>query len=194
MKPRMTLVAFLAAALTAGATTLPARRDTEPVPADPIQLVATANSTGKPIVTNNLDGKPILTIAELRPGQSRSGQITLKNAGSAPQTVGLWQSGVTTGPAGRPNLAAWVQLGVYDGALGRNVYLGAYKDFPTLLRPMVLCGIPTSKSSCPDWAKGETHVFTFTVTFPDAATGSGVNINTYQSTWLRSEFDWAAFI
>jgi hypothetical protein len=194
MRPRMTLVAVLAAALTAGATALPARRDTEASRADPIQLVATTNTTGKPIVTNNLDGKPIFTIADLRPGQSRSGQVTLKNAGSASQTVGVWQSALTSGPTGRPNLAVWVKLSVYDGALGKNVYVGAYKDFPSLLRPMVLCGIPTNKNSCPDWAKGETHVFTFTATFPDVAAGSGVTINTYQSTWLRSEFDWAAFI
>jgi hypothetical protein len=191
----MTLVAVLAAALTiGGATARPAPRATDRNSAGPVQLVATTNTTGKPIVTNSLDGKPILTIADLRPGQSRSGQVTLKNAGSAAQTVGVWQSGLTSGPSGKPNLAAWVQLAVYDGALGKNVYSGAYQDFPALLRPMVLCGIPTGKNSCPDWAKGETHVFTFTVAFPDVATGSGVNINTYQSTWLRSEFDWAAFI
>jgi len=191
MRPRMTLVAVAAAVLTAGIVTAgPAPRD--PDPPGGVELVATTSTSGKPIVTNSLDGKPILTIANLQPRQSQSGQVTLKNAGSGPQTVALWQTGVSNGPAGRPNLAAWAQLTVYDGALKKNIYLGAYKDFPTLLRPMLLCGVPTNKSACPAWASGETHVFTFTVTFPDAPPGSAVNINTYQSTWLRSEFDWAS--
>jgi hypothetical protein len=195
MRLRITLASVLGATLAAVVISAwPTQRGTDPVAADHMQLVATVVASGRPIVTNSLDGKPILTIADLRPGQSRSGQVTLKNAGSAAQTVGVWQSGLTSGPSGKPNLAAWVQLAVYDSALGKNVYSGAYQDFPALLRPMVLCGIPTRKNSCPDWAKGETHVFTFTVIFPDVATGSGVNINTYQSTWLRSEFDWAAFI
>lgn len=196
MRPRTTLVAVLAAALTTGAVTaLPAPVGTDPATTkDAIQLVATTNGNGKPIMTNSLDGKPILAITDLQPGRSRSGQVTIKNAGSAPQTVSVWHSGLASGPPGRPDLAAWAQLAVYDSALRKNVYLGAYRDFPALPRPMVLCGVPTSKTSCPDWAKGETHVFTFTVTFPDVKAGSGMNVNAYQSTWLHSEFDWASVI
>ena len=195
MRRRMTMVAVLAAALTAGAASvLPPPRYRDPGPGNAIQLVAQTDSTGKPIVSNSLEGKPILSVADLRPGQSRSGQLTMTNAGSAPETVYLWQSSLTSGPPGRPNLAAWAQLAVYDGALGKNVYVGAYKDFPAAQTPMLLCGVPAKKDSCPKWAKGEAHVFTFTVTFPDVARGSSLNVNTYQSTWLRSEFDWASFI
>jgi hypothetical protein len=191
----MTLVAVLAAGLTAGiASASPAPRDPDPSPEGGVRLVASTDSEGRPILTNNLDGKPILAIADLLPGQSRSGQVTLRNAGSAPQSVSLWQTDLASGPAERPNLAAWAQLAVYDGALKKSLYLGAYQDFPTQPDPMPLCGIPTKKSTCPAWAKGETHVFTFTVTFPDVPAGSDVNVNTYQSTWLRSQFDWASAI
>lgn len=195
MRRRMTLVAVLTAALTASVVTAsPPPRDPDPSPNGEVRLVASTDSEGRPILTNSLDGRPILAIADLQPGQSRSGQVTLRNAGSAPQSVSLWQIGLASGPAERPDLAAWVQLAVYDGALGKRLYLGAYQDFPTSAHPMLLCGVPAKKNTCPAWAKGETHVFTFTVTFPDVPTGSGVDVNTYQSTWLRSEFDWASAI
>jgi hypothetical protein len=193
MRLRITLASVLGATLAAVVISAwPTQRGTDPVAADHMQLVATVVASGKPIVTNSLDGSPIFNIANLQPGQSRSGQVTVKNAGSSPQIVGVWQSGLSSGPANRPSLAAWVQLAVYDGALNKNVYLGPYEDFPALQRAMLLCGFPTNTNSCPAWAEGETHVFTFTVTMPDASHGSGVDINSYQATWLQSEFDWAS--
>ena len=193
MRLRITLASVLGATLAAVVISAwPTQRGTVPVAEDHMQLVATVAASGTPIVTNSLDGSPIFNIANLQPGQSRSGQVTVKNAGSSPQIVGVWQSGLRSGPASRPSLAAWVQLAVYDGALKRNVYLGAYKDFPALQRAMLLCGVPTNTNSCPAWAEGEIHVFTFTVTMPDAPHGSGVDINGYQATWLQSEFDWAS--
>jgi len=155
-----------------------------------LQLVPTATSTGSgQLLSNSLDGKPILTVVGLQPGQSRAGQVTVKNAGTTSLTVTVRQSGLTSGPTGRPNLAAWVQLTVYDATTNKTVFAGAYQNFPT--SPFVLCGAPSGKAGCPGWAKGETHAFTFTVTFPDIPKGSVVNVNTYQSTWLRSEFAWA---
>ena len=193
MRLRITLASLLAAALiTVVVSTWPTERETGPGAEDHLQLVATAVVTGKPIVTNSLDGRPIFSIVNLQPGQSRSGQVTIKNAGSSPQIVGIWQSNLASGPANRPSLPGWVQLAVYDGALNKDVYLGAYQDFPTLQRAMLLCGMPTNMNSCPAWAEGETHEFTFTVTMPDAPYGSGVDINGYQATWLQSEFDWAS--
>lgn len=201
MRPRMTLAALLGAGLAAGlVTVLPAPRDAEPGAKDQVQLVASANPNGnssgdgKPLVINSLDGKPILRVADLQPGRSRSGQVTVKNAGSAPQAVSVWQNNLATGPANRPNLAARTRLTVHDDALNKTLYAGAYKDFPAMQRPLQVCGLPRNKESCPAWAKGESHVFTFTVTLPDAPAGSGTDINTYQSTWLRSEFDWASVI
>jgi hypothetical protein len=152
-----------------------------------IRLVATADNNSQ-FVTNSLDGRPILTVANLGPGQSRSGQVTLKNAGSAAQSVSVWQAGLATGPTGRPDLAAWVRLTVYDGALKTNVYDGTYAGFATSTRPLLVCGVPTKKSTCPAWDKNESHTFTFTVTFPDA----GTSIDRYQSTWLRSTFNWTS--
>lgn len=191
MRHRMTLAAVLAVALAAWvATAQPAPRDPDGDDTGGLQLVATTTSTGSgQLLSNSLDGKAILTVVGLQPGQSRAGQVTLKNAGSAGLTVGVQQSGLTSGPTGRPNLAAWVQLTVYDATTNKTVYAGAYQNFPT--SPFTLCGAPAGKASCPSWAKGETHVFTFTVTFPDIPKGGPVNVNTYQSTWLRSEFDWA---
>lgn len=194
MRQRMTLIAILTFALAAAViTTHPARHDPDPRTGR-LQLVAANTDTGKPMVSNSLDGSAIFTIVGLQPGQSRSGQVTVKNAGSAPETVAVWQSGLTTGPAGRPNLAAWAQLTVYDAALNKAIYTGAYQNFPTLLSPLLLCGVPSGKDTCPRWSKGETHVYTFTVTFPDAPKGSALNINTYQSTRLQSEFDWVSAI
>ena len=193
MRHRLALVAVLTVALAAAVVTArPARQD--PDPASRLQLVASNADNGKPLVSNSLDGSAIFTIVGLQPGQSRSGQVTVKNAGSAPETVAVWQSGLTSGPAGRPNLAAWAQLTVYDAALSKAIYSGAYQNFPTLPNPVLLCGVPSGKDTCPKWAKGETHVFTFTVTFPDVPKGSAVNINTYQSTRLQSEFDWVSAI
>ena len=193
MRHRLALVAVLTVALAAAVVTArPARQD--PDPASRLQLVASNADNGKPMVSNSLDGSAIFTIVGLQPGQSRSGQVTVKNAGSAPETVSVWQSGLTSGPAGRPNLAAWAQLTVYDAALNKAIYSGAYQNFPTLPNPVLLCGVPSGKDTCPKWAKGETHVFTFTVTFPDVPKGSAVNINTYQSTRLQSEFDWVSAI
>ena len=193
MRTRIALVAVVAAVLAAGVTARQAPSEPGPGATGRLQLVAAAGNTGtKPLLSNSLDGKPILTVTGLQPGQSRSGQVTIKNAASAPLNVAVGQSGLTTGPAGRPNLAAWAQLTVYDAAVKKSVYAGAYRDFPTLQRPVILCGAPNGKDSCPSWVKGETHVFTFTVTFPDVPKGSAVNINTYQSTWLQSQFDWAS--
>ena len=162
-----------------------------PVPerddAPDIRLVASADSKNQ-LVTNSLDGRPILAVANLGPGQSRSGPVTLRNAGSAAQSVSVWQAGLTTGPTGRPDLAAWVRLTVYDSALRRNVYVGTYAGFATSARPLPICGIPTKNATCPAWDKGEAHTFTFTVTFPDA----GTSLDSYQSTWLRSTFNWTS--
>ena len=197
MRHRLTLAAVLGVALAAAVVTaLPARRDPDTSTNGRLQLVASNAGDNKPMVSNSLDGRAIFTIVGLQPGQSRSGQVTVKNAGSAPETVAVWQSGLTSGPAGRPNLAAWAQLTVYDAALKKAVYAGAYQNFPTLPSPLLLCGIPSGngKDPCPKWAKGETHVFTFTVAFPDVPKGSAVNINTYQSTRLQSEFDWVSAI
>jgi hypothetical protein len=197
----MTLAAVLAGALAAGLVTAgPAPHEPEQGGNGRAQLVAStsanpnATGNGKPLLTNSLDGKPILAVAGLQPGQSRSGQVTVRNAGSAPGTVNLWQSNLTTGPTARPNLAARVRLTVHDGALQKDLYVGPYQNFPALQGALLLCGVPTGRDSCPAWAKGETHVFTFTVTFPDAPSGGGVDINTYQSTWLRSAFEWSSVI
>ena len=189
---KRTLLAFAAGLLAAGLVAA-APREAAPAGED-IQLVATNGVAGKPNVTNSLDGRPVLTISNVQPGQSRTGQVTLKNTGSAPERVWVWQTALTTGPAGRPDLSAWVRLSVYDSALARTVYVGPYNGFPPVDRPIQLCGVPTKKDACPSWAKGESHTYTFTVTFPDAAAGSGVNVNSYQSTWLRSQLDWTSAI
>ena len=187
------LVVVLAAGLSAGLVVVPPQhRPAEPGADTGIELVAANGNSPNQIMTNSLDGKPIITVADFRPGQSRSGQVTVKNAASPAQTVHVWQSALTTGPAGRPNLAGWVRLTVYDATLNRNVYQGAYRDFPALAQPLLICGAPTKKDTCPAWAKNESHVFTFTVTFPDAQPGNGTTLNSYQSTWLRSVFDWAS--
>ena len=194
-RPLRLTTAILAAGLVAVLAAWPTG-PTGPIPAGDtdagIELVAASGNTQNQVVTNSLNGKPILTVADFRPGQSRSGQVTLKNVGSAAQSVMVWQTGLTTGPAGRPDLAAWVRLTVYDAALKTNVYVGTYSGFATSTQPLLVCGVPTKKASCPAWDKAETHTFTFTVTFPDVAAGAGINLDTYQSTWLRSEFDWTS--
>jgi len=189
-RPLQLSAAVLAAGLLAAAfitgPDIASTPDDERLP--DIQLVGTSGATPNELVTNSLDGRPILTVNSIGPGQSRSGQLTLRNAGSAAQSVSVWQSGLTTGPAGRPNLAAWVRLTVYDAALNKNVFSGPYANFATTAAPLTICGVPTKKATCPAWDKGETHAFTFTVTFPDTAAG----VNAYQSTWLRSQFNWTS--
>ena len=119
--------------------------------------------------SNSADGQAILTVEKLLPGQSGNGTVTIENVGDANGDFTLTASNLVDEPA-TPALSDVLTLVVTDGTT--EVYNGP------------LGGIATVALGT--WQAGESHSFTFTVTF-DAAAG-----NEYQDARTTVDFTWNA--
>jgi hypothetical protein len=122
----------------------------------------------------------IVTGTNMRPGDVKPGSVTITNSGSLSATMTLSESTIVPG-AGTPTFAHDLQLVVVDTSIAGNptVYSGAFDSMGTItLNPLTGTG---------QWAAAEAHTFSFTVTFPNAATSSD---NQYQGTSASAAFDW----
>jgi spore coat-associated protein N len=131
-------------------------------------------------MTNSKSGVAIVTGTNMRPGDVKNGTVTITNSGSLSATMTLSEGSIVPG-AGTPTFAHDLQLVVVDTSITGTptVYSGAFDSMGTItLNPLTGTG---------QWPASEAHTFSFTVTFPNAATNSD---NQYQSTSASAAFDW----
>ena|SRR5947209_8069859 len=142
-------------------------------------------SAGTLSIQSSLSGA-IVSLSNMRPGDSQSGTIDITNSGSLSGPFTLAESNVvnkdstgavvTTGSL----LASQLQLAIVDCgsstapscATGTSVYSGAFGSLPS--------------SSLGTFAAGSGHRYQFTVTLP-SSTGNG-----FQGTSASADFNWSA--
>ena len=131
--------------------------------------------------SNSKDAAAILTASLMKPTDVKTGTVTIKNTGdlAGDFTLSMTKTADVAGTnAGAGHLYNVLQLKVEDGST--VVYSGALSAF--------------TSASVGTYAAGDTHTYTFTVTFPNGGT-PGSNItgdNVYQGSTTTVEFDWAA--
>lgn len=118
---------------------------------------------------NSQDGLAILTVEKLLPGESGTGSVTISNVGDADGDFTLSASNLVDDPA-TPAFSGVLTLVIADG--DTEIYRG------------LLSGIGSVDLGT--WAAGDSHDYTFTVTF-DATAG-----NEYQDAMSTVDFTWDA--
>jgi hypothetical protein len=149
------------------------------VPADPVKaLAATAQATG-PVVANDLEGGAVLHSDALAPGETTSGEVTIRNAGDAPGAFTLSPSAASdaVAPPAAP-LSAVLDLTVTDvsGLTPLTVFTGKLGALPRV----ALGTFPA----------GASHRYRFDLTYP-AGIPAEVD-NAYQGASTSIRFDWDA--
>lgn len=141
-------------------------------------------SAGTIVVTDSLAGQSILNTAQMKPGGSTSGTVTIQNGGTAPAGFTLAKANLVDTPAS-PALSSKLTLVVQD------------------------LGDPTCSVSCPaavtiysgtlgsmgtltlgTFAAGAKHQYKFTVTFPDS--GPNGADNAYGGAITTVDYLWTA--
>jgi hypothetical protein len=151
---------------------------------------ATANpantfSSGTLTHTNSKNAAAVLTASAMKPGDTRTGSVTITNTGSLAGTFSLSKSNLTNPVlgSGGERLSDQMDLTIKDGATtvyaGKVGALGAI----TLDGDLVTAGTQQFGKSGSATA---THTYDFTVTLP-AATGDA-----FQGTSTSVQFDWTA--
>ena len=128
---------------------------------------------------NGEDDKAILSVDMIRPGQTKTGTVTIENDGdidgvfTVAKTI-VADSNVT---AGKPAFADKLRLTITDTTTGDVVYDDG-----------VLSGMgPRDAGTI---LPGETHTYEFAVRFPDG--GSNGADNDYKGASVEVDFDWEA--
>jgi hypothetical protein len=149
------------------------------VPADRVEALAvTAQATG-PIVANDREGSAILHADALAPGETTSGEVTIRNAGDAPGAFTLSPTAATdTGAPPAGPLSGVLDLTVTDisGATPATVFAGKLGALPRV----ALGTFPA----------GASHRYRFELTYP-AGIPAEID-NAYQGASTSVQFDWDA--
>src|SRR4051794_9187069 len=141
-------------------------------------------SAGSISHTNSKAGAAILTASNMKPGTSSTGQVDIKNTGTATGAFTLAQSSLTNTPAS-PALSSKLTLTIVDKhdpacstgcPADTTVYSGTIGGMGTI--------------SLGNYAADELHRYQFTVNFPDG--GSGGADNGYQGAQTSVEYDFTA--
>ena len=119
--------------------------------------------------SNSKDGAAVLTAENMKPGDTKSGTVTIENTGTLGGTFSLTESKVSSGFS-----TTTLQLKVVDETAGTDVYTGP------------LGGLGTKTLG--DWAVGAKHTYKFTITFPE----TGVAQNDDQNKKATADFTWNA--
>jgi hypothetical protein len=127
-------------------------------------------SSGVMTLDNSADGTAILTAAGLLPGESGTGTVTIENVGESTGTFTLTTSNLVNTPPD-PALSAVMTLAITDET-ATSVYSGPLAD-----NTVVDLG---------SWTAGQSHTYTFTVTFASTAG------NEYQGAQTTLDFVWSA--
>jgi hypothetical protein len=131
-------------------------------------LVVSAQATG-PLVANDRDGSAILSADALAPGQLRTGEVTISNAGDAAGTFALSASGAS-GP-----LAAILDLTVVDTTRATTVFAGKLATF--------------RRADLGPFAPGAARRYRFELAYP---VGPPAVDNLLQGVSTSVQFDWNA--
>ena len=132
--------------------------------------------------SNSKEGAAILTASGMVPGQTETGQVTIKNTGDVSGKFRLSMSNLsdTPGPNGG-RLSQVLRLKVVDSTgTPTTIYDGAYNAMPS--------------TDLGTWAKDEQHTYEFTVTFPEGGTPPSATTgdNAYQGSSTKIQFNWDA--
>jgi hypothetical protein len=169
---RLLIITGLVAALLAAAA-----REGER-PASPAVELA----SGTLSQSNSRNGAAILTAAGLKPGASRSGEVTIANTGELGGAFALSKSGLSDAPgSGTGTLSGVLDLLVQDvTGTPTTIYSGKLAAMGSL--------------SLGDWAPGAARTYRFTVSFPDggAPPSETSGDNAYKGSALAVQYDWAA--
>jgi hypothetical protein len=149
--------------------------------APPARAAAIASS-GSFEITDSNEGAPIFAAAGIAPGESTSGTVTIKDAGSAAITLKLHRGELvdTPGVAGGA-LSGRLELTVVDvtePTAPRTVYSGPLDSMPDI--------------SAGELAGGDARTYRFTATLPDSGTASFQNAvqgasTTVAYSWIAGE-------
>jgi hypothetical protein len=149
------------------------------VPADPVKALAvTAQATG-PVVANDLEGSAILRADALAPGETTSGEVTIRNAGDAPGEFTLSPSAASdTGAPPAGPLSGVLDLTVTDisGATPATVFAGKLGAL--------------SRVALGTFPAGAAHRYRVALTYP-AGVPAEID-NAYQGASASIRFDWDA--
>ena len=133
--------------------------------ANPGNMVA----SGSMEINNSADGAAILTVEGLLPSESGEGTVTVTNVGDSEGAFSMTAANLVDTPAD-PAFSSQLTLVVADGAT--EVYNGPLADVGTV--------------DLGTWQPDDTHTYTFTVTFAEAA---GTE---FQSAQTTLDFTWDA--
>ena len=149
------------------------------VPDDHLRALAvTAQATG-PLVANDLDGSAVFSSGALAPGETKTGEVTISNAGDSAGAFTLSTTGVadTVVPAVGA-LSALLDLNVMDvsGTTPETVFSGKHSAL--------------SRVALGTFAPGAAHRYRFELTFPGRR--PALVDNAYQGLSTSVQFDWDA--
>jgi hypothetical protein len=130
--------------------------------------------------SNSRPNVAILSAADMVPGDSANGEVTIANTGDVSGRFRLASSGISDQPG--PNggrLSEVLQLKIVDGT-STIVYNGDFDAMPA--------------QDLGTWPAGQQHQYTFTVTFPEGGVPSSATTgdNAYKDSSAKIDFTWSA--
>ena len=131
--------------------------------------------------SNSRPNVAILRAENMVPGDSETGDVTIKNSGDVTGNFRLESSGLedTPGPNGGA-LSKALKLKIVDTSANRVIYSGDFDRMPA--------------KNLGSWPAGQAHRYRFTVTFPDTGTPSSPTSgdNRYKDATTKIDFVWTA--
>jgi spore coat-associated protein N len=142
-------------------------------------------ASGTLSLSNSLNGATVLSAQNLKPGESRSGQVTIANTGTLGGAFSLTQSNLadTPGPHGG-RLSDGLQLSVQQISNGGSTVSSVYSGAMSGLGSRQLGTL----------AAGEPRTYRFTTSLPDSGhpLGPGLGDNVFQRSAVRADYVWTA--
>jgi spore coat-associated protein N len=135
---------------------------------------ALGSATG-PLVVTDVAGA-VLTAQDLKPGDARTAEITVRNAGDTGGSFALTEDERVDSPTGAGPLSGVLDLTIEDLTAGRIVFAGKLGALDTV--------------ALGDFAESEAHRFRFTVSFPGGR--SAALDDPYQGASASVRFVWSA--
>jgi hypothetical protein len=181
MERPKTVLAALASALAAVGLAAGSGADFTSASANP----ANTFSSGTLTHTNSKNAAALLTAAAMKPGETKTGSVTITNTGTLPGTFTLSKSSLTNPSlgSGGEKLSDQIDLVIKDG--DTTVYSGKLGAMSAISLDGDLGAAGTQQFGKSGSATA-THTYDFTVTLP-AATGDA-----FQGTSTSVQYDWTA--
>jgi hypothetical protein len=162
----LVIVLLVVAALVGATWTLGVFTSSTPNPKNTV-------SAGSMSQNNSADDSAIMGVGDMLPGDSVEGSATIENVGDARGDFTLRVKDLHDEPG--PNggaLSSWLGLTVSEGT--KVIWSGTLGEL---------------KAGLGTWAPGESHTYTFEVTFPSAGAPTD---DKYQGSRVTATFEWHA--